>query len=307
MKKTLWIWCCLVSLRVMAQQDPQYTMYMFNQVLINPAYAGAKEALVAQVNRRVQWTGMPGKPETNTFTLHSPFYKNKLAAGIHGVVEKIGPRNVQASYVDFAYRFATKKGKWSFGLSTGFYRAVYNRSIMEFKDIDEPMMNGGPGDPTALDISTGVYYFSSSFYFGWSASHINRPDLYNSQNVGMNVQTNLSPHSFLILGKGWEISDAFTISPSICIKSVSGSKNAGIMDLNCNVQLMKVCWLGISLRQNYGMVFIAQYMLKDKFRFGYSYDIIANRAGSLAGGAHEIMLQYAWKWKNVPMISPRYF
>ncbi len=113
---------------VRAQQDPQYSQYMFNQMAINPAYAGSREALNTVVLMRHQWTGIDGAPNTQTFTIHGPLRKKKVGLGFSVIADQIGPKKSIGALASYAYRIPLKKGNLSFGLRFGMYQYVYDWS-----------------------------------------------------------------------------------------------------------------------------------------------------------------------------------
>jgi type IX secretion system PorP/SprF family membrane protein len=299
---------------MLGQQDPQYSQYMFNQVVINPAYIGSKEALCATMDLRKQWIAMQGAPRTGTISLHGPLAMKSIALGGHLINEAIGPAKWTAAYFDFAYRFKLGNGKLSLGLSGGLVNYNMTLSQSDYKDPGEvfPTMNMGP--KTKPDIGTGFYYYNNSFYIGGSITHLNSPALYSSSNSFINTSSlkdtayinfNLRPHMFLYLGKGFLVNDNLVINPSVIFKNDNPNR-IGTLDLNCNFLLRKKLWLGMSVRSGYGVVGIIQYAVTEKFKLGYSYDQGFNRIGVVGGGSHEIMLGYNFNIYKSKMLSPRY-
>jgi len=293
-----------------AQQDPQYSQYMFNQLVINPAYAGSKEALSVVMDLRKQWVAMPGSPQTGTISMHGQLL-NSLGIGGHLIAESIGPTKWTAAYFDAAYRFKVGRGKLSFGLSGGIVNYNVNASALDYKDGGEPILNY-TGPRTKFDINTGFYYYNQSFYIGGSITHFNSPVLYNSTSTVniANVPTNaslyfsLQPHSFLYFGKGFQLSQDLVFNPSIMLKNVQGGKAS--IDLNANFLLANRVWLGLSWRTTYGFVALIQVLVNDKFRVGYSYDQGLNRIGIQGQGSHEVTLIYTFNKFKTKMLSPRY-
>ncbi|MHB8261547.1 MAG: PorP/SprF family type IX secretion system membrane protein, partial [Bacteroidia bacterium] len=129
----------LFAINCSAQQDPQYSQYMFNQLVINPAYAGSKEALSTVMDLRKQWVAMPGAPQTGTMSMHGLLF-NSLGVGGHLISESIGPTTWTAAYMDVAYHFKLKRGKLSFGLSGGLVNYNINTNKLDYKDAGEQML-----------------------------------------------------------------------------------------------------------------------------------------------------------------------
>lgn len=302
--------CHLLPTACFAQQDPQYSQYMFNQLAINPAYAGSKEALSAVMDLRKQWINMPGSPQTGSLSFHGPLAAKALGLGGHMVAESIGPTSWTAAYLDAAYRLKLGKGKLSLGLSGGFVNYRLDVAKLDYKDGSEPI-GSYTGQRTAFDVSTGFYYYSPSFYIGGSITHLNKPNLYKDAstvnlggtNKNVTLFFNLDPHSFLYLGKGFKVNDNLVFSPSVMLKGVAGQ---GQMDLNFNFLLKQKMWLGISLRSGYGIVALFQLYVTNQFKVGYAYDQGLNRIGLIGQSTHEIMLSYDFTNLKTKMLSPRY-
>jgi type IX secretion system PorP/SprF family membrane protein len=294
-----------------AQQDPQYSQYMFNQLVINPAYAGSKEALSAVIDGRYQWLAMPGAPKTCTMSLYGQLL-NSLGIGGHLIAENIGPTTWTAAYIDLAYRFKLGRGKLSFGVSGGLVNYNINVSQLNYKDPGEPILNYS-GPRNAFDVNAGFYYHSQSFYIGGSATHINSPNLYkdNSTVYIANIPKNaslyfsLQSHYFLYAGKGFRINDDLVFNPSIMVKAI-GTGLMPSVDLNANFLLKNRVWLGVSARSGYGFVGLFQIYVTDKFKVGYAYDQGLNRIGIQGQSSHEIMLSYDFNNFKTKMLSPRY-
>jgi type IX secretion system PorP/SprF family membrane protein len=293
-----------------AQQDPQYSQYMFNQLVINPAYAGSKEALSSVMDLRKQWVAMPGSPQTGTISMHGQLF-NSLGIGGHLISETIGPAAWTAAYMDVAYRFRLKRGKLSFGLSGGLVNYNINLSKLDYKDGGEPILNYS-GPRNAFDVNAGFYYYNQSFYIGGSATHLNSPNLYSGTgtvtiaNVPKNVSLlfSLQSHYFLYAGKGFQLNDNLLFNPSVMVKNIQGG--TGSVDLNANFLLKNKVWLGISARIGYGVVALIQVYVTDKFKVGYAYDQGLNKIGIVGQSTHEIMLSYDFNVFKNKMLSPRY-
>lgn len=315
MKKIFYLWVLVLTAQsVCAQQDPQYSQYMFNQVVINPAYVGSREALSATIDLRKQWIAMEGSPRTGTISLHGPLPVKSIGLGGHLINEAIGPAKWNAAYFDFAYRLRLGKGKLSFGLAAG--AVSYNMNLLQthYKDQGEAFPNMNAGARTKFDASAGFYYYTNSFYIGGSATHITKPNLYSNIYYFTNAQSqadtayvnfSLRPHGFLYLGKGFLVNENFVINPSLLFKNDNPNR-MGMVDLNCNFLLRKKLWLGFSLRSQYGLVLLGQYAVNDQLRIGYSYDRGFNRLGAVAGGSHELMIGYNFNIFKSKMLSPRY-
>ena len=286
---------------VKAQQDPQYSQYMFNQLVINPAYAGSKEALTLGLSNRNQWVSMPGAPKTVSLFLSGPLRSKKIGLGTHIIGESIGPVRWTGIYGDFAYRIDLPKGKLALGLSAGILGYNFDVSQMKYKDPSESILSATNNSGGGLDFTTGIYYHTNTFYIGGSLTHLNRTLVYDQGNTSFQMRS----HCFLYMGKAWEINENLVINPSLMVKTlVSGGY--GSFDFNLNFFLRNRIWLGVSVRQKYGMVFLMQYLVSHKFKIGYSYDKGYNKIGTAGQATHELMLSYDFSVFMPKVVSPRF-
>lgn len=287
-----------------AQQDPQYSQYMFNQLSINPGYAGAKECLSSAVFLRNQWTGIAGAPKTETFTIHSPLRKKAAAIGFTVIADQIGPKKSIGALGSYAYRIRLGKGKLSMGLRFGIYQYVFDGSLITYKDPSDPNTSKNTTSFLFPTADAGAYYYTASTYAGFSATHLFNGRLADNTNQsGVNVQ--LDPHLFLTAGHAWVLSDKLIFNPSLMVKYVKNS--ALTADANFSFLFQKRIWAGVSFRSLYGVVAYAQVYINDKFKVGYAYDIGLNKLGRAAGSTHELMISYDLKAAKTPFFSPRYF
>src|SRR5688572_8973412 len=129
MRKLSTIICSLLSLCLSAQQDPQYSLYQFNQMVINPAYAGSRDGLSVVAANRQQWVGFSGAPKTTCLSLHGPVLRKNLGLGLTLVNDQMGPRDVTSVYGNIAYLLkVTNDMRLSFGVNAGYNRYQFNNS-----------------------------------------------------------------------------------------------------------------------------------------------------------------------------------
>lgn len=304
MKKYLIIVCCLLSVAYChSQQDPQYSQYMFNQLAINPAYAGSKEALSTALFLRSQWTGIDGAPTTSTITAHGPLRKRKVGLGFAIISDKIGPKKSTGFLGSYAYRIPIKNGKLAFGVRFGVYNYSYNWSKIEYKDPGDVYNTQNQTSVIVPSADAGIYYYTNTIYLGISATHLTQGRVTKVTNSnGDNAQ--LSPHYFFTMGKAWDLSDKLIFNLSCMIKAAKNAPSTG--DLNFSFLLNNRLWVGFSFRSQYGIVAYTQFHINEKFKIGYAYDFGLNRIGRAGGGSHEIMLSYDFNIFKSKIVSPRY-
>ena len=305
MRKLLITYLYLWHVFLHAQQDPQYSQYMFNQVILNPAYIGSKEALNATLMYRKQWVEISGAPQTINLSVSGPLKQKRLGLGGHVVQESIGPKTWLSAYLDYSYKVRLGRGHLAFGLSTGLVNYHFNASRLNLQDPSEPLQAYNFSNINRFDMNAGLYYHSSSFYAGLSMSHLTSPRLFDINTpTGTQAYYNLKPHVFVTLGKGFAVSENLVFSPSVLVKIVEGQQvNA---DLNFNFLIRERLWLGVSFRSSNAMVALAQFRITDKIKLGYSYDQGVTGVMRAAGGSHEVMIGYDFYKFKSKTISTRY-
>lgn len=301
---------CVITFASFSQQDPQYSQYMFNQLVINPAYTGSRDALSSVIDLRQQWLSMPGAPTTANISAHSPLKMESIGVGGHLVHDRIGPTASTSAYGDFAYRLKFANSSLSFGLSAGIVNLNFRTSEMKFKNQGEVFENQYPGAKTIFDAGVGLYYKTKRFYIGASATHITKPVVYNQNIVTTNNTTtklyfSLKPHVFLTSGYAFSINDNCIINPSVLVKTIQSNNLKPSVDINCNVLLKNCIWLGASYKVKYGFSALAQYYINENFKIGYCYEFGLNRIGTNGGSTHEIMFGYDLKMYKNKTLSPR--
>ena len=299
---------------LVAQQDPQYSLYQFNQMAINPAYAGARDAIAVVMDMRKQWVSFPGAPTTIDATIHAPVLNNKMGLGVNVLSDQIGAKSTSAAYGNVAYiAKLSNRVKLSFGLRAGYINYKFNFNKVNYKDANEPvsadLSNINKG---AFDMDAGLFLRSNTFYLGLSATHLNRANVYNREYTftnnftGVNQNTSssyaLQTHLFLVMGKAFTINENFVFSPSIMIRSVASK---GTADLNLNFLLKQRMWLGVFIKQGYGAGLLFQIYATDKLRIGYAYDAGLG-SSKVLGSSHELMIGFDFGKYKAKTVSPRF-
>lgn len=293
--------CTFYIVPSLAQQDAQYSQYMFNKLALNPAYAGSKDVLATSLLYRDQWTGIQGAPTTAALSVQMPLRKKKIGVGAELLSDKLGPKNVSAFLLSYAYRIPLGKGKLAFGLRMGIYDYVFDWNKMDYKDQND-VYNIHKRDAKITGTGDfGTYYYSRTFYWGLGMTHLNKGKITDVSTGDSTARQAL--HYFMPIGKAFEVGSV-VVNPSMLIKGATGAPSE--IDLTCNVLLKERLWVGLSLRSGYGVVFLTQYQINDKMRAGYSYDRGSNKIGSIGKGTHEIMIGYDINIHGTKMIMPRY-
>ena len=295
-------WNLELGTSLFAQQDAQYSQYMFNRLAINPAYAGNRDVFSSALVYRNQWTALDNAPSTAALSLQTPLKNKKAGVGLELMTDKLGLRKTSAALFSYAYRVQFLKGKLAFGLRSGIYDYVFDFSKIRIKDEADVYNTGVSSSKITSTADFGLYYYTLNFYWGLGLTHLNRGKI-----TDMDLQDSSakqSVHFFMPAGRSFLVGKTL-LNPSILIK---GAGHAPLeVDLNFNALLKERWWLGMSLRTHYGIIFMTQYLVTDKLKIGYSYDMGLNKIGRLGRSTHEIMLGYDLNFKGAKVETLRYF
>lgn len=276
-----------------------FTQYMFNGLVLNPAYAGSHESVSVTLLAREQWVDIDGAPSTQAFSIHSPIVNQRFALGAVILRDEIGVTEQTGAYLSYAYRIPINENtKLSFGLQCGvsFFDARFSEAFENDRvgvDVSESQPNVG----------FGMYIFSKKFYAGISAPQLleNEFDKDNPDS-----DSKLVRHYFTTLGYVFELSRALKLKPNFLVKAVDGAPVQ--FDLNANLLIHEVLWLGGSWRSFDSFDALVQFQVTPKFQVGYAYDFATTtELRRVNGGSHELMLSYRFSFDKSRIITPRYF
>ena len=301
-KHVLLLLLLLASLTGFTQQDPQFSQYMFNQLSLNPAYAGTKDALNITLLTRRQWTAIKGAPTTNFVTLHGPLRNKKAGIGVELINDKIGPKTTNGALFSYSYHLPFIAGRLSMGLRLGLYNYIFHWDEIEYKNKADAYNTMSQDQKNAFSADFGLYYYDRNFYWGLSASHLNRALFYVNKQSTENAY--LSSHIFMPVGIGLQINEQLIINPSLLVKYTPYAPVA--TDLNCNILINDKAWIGATYRILNSFTILTQLNITDKLKVGYAYDFGANKIGIAGGNTHELMLSYNFNVYKTKMMTPRY-
>jgi len=297
-----------LTAKVFAQQDPMYSQYVFNGMLINPAYAGTREVVNAVALYRNQWVNIPGAPKTGVFSIDSPVRNQKVGIGMNLVVDKIGATSHTGFAGIYSYKLYFNRSTLSFGLQGGV--GFYNSNYSEVQHS-----NGSTVDPAFINdyhmvlpnFSIGTYYHTERFYAGLSVMDILGNTIQDQlyPNVSNDLSINIVSHFFLTSGYMFDLTPNFSLQPSFLLKYVSGAPLEG--DINVVASFYNLLSFGVAWRSNASVDVLTQIKINKSLSLGYSYEYTTNELSSFTSGSHEIVLRYQLAGRNQRFVSPRYF
>jgi len=310
MKKIILSLLLIFGHSVFAQQDPQYTHYMYNMSVVNPAYATEPNPMLNLGGLyRSQWEGAVGGPQTLSFFAHAPVGK-KIQLGLSMISDNIGDgaKKENNFYADFAYVLnLNEKHKLSLGLKAGFTSLQTNFNGFQFVSGDNTTDVAFQENTNIFkpNIGAGLYYFTDKYYVGFSV-----PNLLASKHIeernGINAFGSEEMHYFFTGGYVFQLTDMFKLKPALMAKLVKGAPTS--VDLSANVLYNDRFELGASYRIDDAVSGLVNFAVTPTLRIGYAYDYTLSNLGQFNSGSHEIILLFdlflLGKWRDK---SPRFF
>lgn len=287
-----------------AQQDEQMSMYLYNKLYYNPAYAGSRDAISAVAIARFQWVQFDGAPNTQWFSIHAPLLQKSLGVGAHMVNDRIGNRSRTAIYGDLSGSVGlNKKGdRLAAGVSGGIDMLGYDFSNVQVNDQAD-MFYGTSNNVNAPNLGAGLYYYGDRHYVSLSVPRMIQSTIKNT--ADSITQLLNTRHFFISGGYVFDLNSVFKLQPSTMIKF---TPNAPItVDVNATLLMYDQFGVGLMYRYNESMGANFVYHLKQLLSVGYTYDFPINGLRTYQTGSHEVFLRYDFGPKKKTYTSPRYF
>ncbi len=286
----------------LAQQDPMYSQYMFNGLLINPAYAGSHEALSATLLYRNQWVGVSGAPKTGTFTIDAPLNNEKVGLGLNLINDKIGVTTKNGIMGSYSYKIKFNGSILAAGFQVGFNFINSNYTSVQYSDnqsqTDQSFMINGKKQYPGFGL--GLYYYTNRFYAGISV-----PEFGSYFTGTTNYLFNQAVHYFFTTGYVFDISDEMKFKPSTLVKYVNGSPLTA--DVNLTFWFFDTFTIGTSYRSGASLNIFTEIKLTQQINFGYAYEYMYNDLRNYNTNTHEFMLRYDFNFQPSKVLTPRYF
>lgn len=313
---------------IFAQQNIQFTQYIFNSLSVNPAYAGYKEQWFAQLGLRNQWLGVEDAPKTGQFSIDGVTggLRKNIGVGLQFTADQLGAQSSNSVYANLAYRLQLDDidtRRLSFGI--GFGVTQYGLDGAKLRAVNPADVELSTSNLNNLipDVRAGVYYYAPKWYAGLSVM-----DLFSASGDNNffrwrdgNVQSiRRKKHLYFMTGFIFDVDEQLKIKPSVLFKE--DFKGPTITDFNVMAIFNKRLWLGASYRTNFklwknysseellynsnAIAGIAQFYITRQLRIGYSYDYGLSSIASVMREAHEITIGFALP-QNSRVMSPRFF
>jgi type IX secretion system PorP/SprF family membrane protein len=295
LKRTFYTLLIVMSgVSVRAQQDPQFTQYMFNNLYVTPAYAGVDGVAQLTAMHRSQWLGYQssfgdgGAPTTQMLSFTTPIYKLKSGFGTYITNDRLGPQNNSEVQAMYAYHLGIKDSKLSFGIKAGIYAVTVNGTYYRYVQEGDKLIQTGKESQIRPDLGFGLFYRAEKYYAGFGVNHL----LKSKFDFGVDEARNaLENHMNFTAGYYYEVNFDLKLNPTILVKTDFKEYS---FDVGLIATLKDKMWAGLSFRQSEAAnVLLGYSFLKDKsLKLGYSIDVVVKDQQAKENFSHEMMLSY---------------
>lgn len=308
-----------------AQQEPQYTQFMYNKLPINAGYTGARGCLSARALYRYQWVKVEGSPQTASFAIHSPFKKENNALGFFFVNDRLGVTNQNWFDVSYAYRVPLgKKIRLSIGVNAGILWYKSNLAALERNDVTDPVYDQNVSR-VLPDIGAGLYLYHPMWYVGVSVPNFIKGSLYNKSQAGLlskDANAHRSQHFFAMAGGVIPVTKGFKIRPQVLAKYVfdKDQKVPFEMDFNLSFLIIDRVNIGATYRTTFGKAKNTDQLNNPEsiaanlevwptkqLMIGFAYDYTLSKLNNYNKGSYEAIIGYDFAFKKKKFDTPRYF
>ena len=287
---------------VYAQQEAQYSQYMYNTISVNPAYAGSRDVLSVLALNRSQWVGFDGAPSTSTFSINTPIPETNLGLGISAISDRIGPTEQNTFSADLSYTIRlTEKSNLSFGAKgTASFFSFDQYKVTPFQANDPKWKS--LSSKMSPNFGVGMYLHSDKYYLGLSIPNLMETNFYNDNEIAINSQR---MNYYLIGGYVFDVNNWIKFKPAVVSKIVTGAPLQ--LDLSGNALFMNKFVLGAAYRWDAAFSGLAGFQVNDALFLGYSYDFDTTSLSRFNYGSHEFFIRYEFIYKKDKLVSPRFF
>jgi len=274
-----------------AQQDPQFTHYMYNMSVLNPAYATDKEGVISLGGLyRTQWVGAVGAPKTASFFAHAPIAK-RIEVGLSVISDEIGDVVKENNiYADVAYVVPVSEStKISFGIKGGFTFFDADFNGFQYSDTQPDAAFANNIHQTFPNIGAGTYLFTDKYYVGFSVPNMLKTKHLEHQNAISSIGVE-ELHYFFTGGYVFDLNDRTKFKPAFMAKAVTGAPMA--LDVTANFLFNNFIEAGVGYRLGDSVSGLVNFYITPTLRAGYSYDYTLSNLGEYNSGTHEIFLLF---------------
>jgi len=297
----------LGSWSAFGQQDPQYTQYMYNTQVINPAYAGNRGNLSFGLLYRTQWVGVEGAPKTLTFSVNSPIgMQEKMGLGLSVVRDEIGPSTNTNFTIDYSYSiYLNYNARLSFGIKAGADVLNVNFDELNIYNPSDPLFQNNIDNRWQPQVGAGIYFNTRKFYVGLSVPNFLETEHYKRSDGVSYAEASDRMHYFLMAGYVWDVSPNLKIKPATLVKAVRGAPLQ--VDISANFLIHKRFTLGASYRFDAAVSALAGFQVSPSIFIGVAYDHDLSEFQHYNDGSYEAFLRFDIFNREERVLTPRFF
>lgn len=315
----LFVFLMLISLALKAQQKPQYTQYILNNYIVNPALSGIENYIDVKAGYRQQWSGIENAPETKYFTVHMPIgksddrlsstsfamagenplgysYRDEYMAaephhgvGLMTVIDETGPLSQSTVNLTYAYHLGlSARTNLSVGIGAGLSKWKLTTENLIVENEADPAITGAALNKIVPDLSAGLWLYSASYFFGVSVQQLLPQRFSFTSDSNRDTLSTTSPHYFATAGYRFWLNDDITVIPSIMLNGTKPSPL--VFNFNARISFRDKFWLGAAFRKNDAISAMLGFNLSSLLNVGYAYDFTSSALNTVSRGTHEIVL-----------------
>lgn len=288
MKKYIIVFNLLVTMMVFSQSDPKLSIFSYNPLQYNPAYAGAFDGLSITGIYSSQWVGFEGAPKTLFFSAHSNVIKREIGVGVNITSDKLGPVQDNQIVGNFAYNvYLNDEISLNLGLKAGLDNFTLDYKLLSIENPEEAGIFEGSLNQYSPIIGAGFYVSNQKAYIGVSVPNLLKTNFQTATQISI---ANTKPSYFLTAGYKFEIQDQVFLVPNILTRVTAGAPICNLVSLNLDYQNKLLASVNFQPTSSLGGFF--GYRFKNNFSFGYAYDSSINKFSSSTGGCHTFYLNF---------------
>jgi type IX secretion system PorP/SprF family membrane protein len=306
-RKILFLLVGLISCFVEAQQEAQYTQYMYMTQVFNPAFAGNRGIMSLKALVRSQWIDVEGSPKTSVFSFDTPIGENeKMGLGLSIINDQIGPLTETNIAIDYAYSLSFMFSKLTFGLKVGVNAFDINFSRLNIYDPTDPYIGYAVDNKYQPQIGAGIFFNTQNYYLGLSAPNLLEKQYFNLVQSESSFFSSFSEkiHFYFISGYVFDALPSLKIKPASLVKVVKGSPVQ--WDLSLNFLINNNFSFGVANRLDSAITSMAGIQVSDALMIGFSYDFSTTEIQKYATGSFEVFFRIDLG-TNKKILTPRFF
>ena len=286
---------------VSAQLDPLYNQYQFNQLMINPAYAGIYDRFSASLISRLNWVGIDGAPVTNTVTVQSAFRNGSAGLGLLLIDDRLGVNKNTETSITGSYNIQFEDSKLAMGIQGGFINYGYDLSKLTLDYVDDTRLTTGLDNYTEPNFGAGIMYMNPVFFAGLSIPRLRELNV----DDGVANSTRYKRHYYMTAGYFYEASHLTQYKITSLVRYVENGDIS--VDVSVSTFLDQVIWAGLTARDLKHFGLFMNLSIKENLKLGYAFELPTNSLIIGNYGTHEISIAFDTAIKKNETLSKRRF